>query len=586
MALAKLSIDIEARLAGLQAGLDKAGVLAEKQAERIQRAFASVQGVASSLGAGLVATITVGGLASMIRSTVDGIDKLNDLKDATGASIENLSALEDVALRTGTSIDTVGDAVVKLNQVLGNATPGSGAEAAFKALGLSVAELKRLDPAQALQQVAVALSGFADDGNKARLVQELFGKSIREVAPLLKDLAESGALVAKVTTEQADEAERFNKNLAALSATVTGLARDLAGPLVTGVNAFAEALKNLKAAGGAGGFFGSIGKEFKANILTDELRTAVRDLEAIQSRIDFGEKGLERRRDAQRAYIKDLQRQMMQVSDELKGYANVAGPLPADYGNEGRNARLPSLPATIGSSTTAGKTTSKSTPWIADSVQVFQAEQLREAMEAIDKINKEWQPAQWFGGEASLYEAQLLRNAFEEIDALNKKAAEEVKANVKDSKALGREVGDELALIFSSAAGEAITKFESLRDVLKGVLADLAQIALRETVTKPLSGMLSGALKGFDIFSLFGGLPSFDVGTPYVPRDMVAKIHKGERIVPAAQNRGGGVGGLNYAPVINIDSRSDQAQVAQLVGQMLAADKQALFEHLRAQGAM
>lgn len=34
------------------------------------------------------------------------------------------------------------------------------------------------------------------------------------------------------------------------------------------------------------------------------------------------------------------------------------------------------------------------------------------------------------------------------------------------------------------------------------------------------------------------GMPSFDVGTPYVPRDMIAKIHQGERIIPAAQNKG------------------------------------------------
>lgn len=44
------------------------------------------------------------------------------------------------------------------------------------------------------------------------------------------------------------------------------------------------------------------------------------------------------------------------------------------------------------------------------------------------------------------------------------------------------------------------------------------------------------------------GLPSFDVGTNYVPRDMVAQIHEGEAIVPKPYNpAAGGFDGFGRA---------------------------------------
>ena len=63
-----------------------------------------------------------------------------------------------------------------------------------------------------------------------------------------------------------------------------------------------------------------------------------------------------------------------------------------------------------------------------------------------------------------------------------------------------------------------------------------------------------------------GALPSFDVGTDYVPRDMVAQIHKGERIVPAANNRPGALGGHSVSVVINMGGSGSPAEVRRAGG--------------------
>lgn len=610
MPIAKLSIDLEARLAGLQAGLDKAGLLAEKQAASISGAFNKANAAATALGATLAGALGAAGITALFRATVDGLDKLNDLSDATGASVENLSALEDIALRTGASMDVAGDAIVKMNKALADAKPGSDAAAAFEALNLSVEELKRLDPVEAFQKLAVSLGNFANDGNKARIVQELFGKSLKEVAPLLKDVAEAGRLQDTVTTEQAQAAETFNKQIFALQKNAVDLARTISGPLVAALNELYGALKG----DGAGALSQYLAVPLQAvTVLGANVAFVMRGIgteiggiaaqAAAVARLDF--KGA--------ATIGEIMREDAKAAreefDKLERRLLTIGSVPqASYSNEGRNAaaRLPSLPAALGGGK-AGKP-GASAAYPLDSVAVYQAEQLREDFEAIDKINRAWEPTQYVNA-GDLFEAELLRKAFEEIAEVNRQAEK----SVKDLKEPVNEVGQELGLVFSSAAGEAIAKFENLRQVLKGVLADIAQIAIKKTITEPLGKFIGDSLKGFSLANLFAANgQAFGAGGQVQPfarggvvdSPTLFKFAKGtglmgeagpEAILPLQRGRGGKLGvavqggmgrALTYAPVIHIDSRSDQAQVAQLVGQMLAADKQALFEYMRAQGAM
>lgn len=65
------------------------------------------------------------------------------------------------------------------------------------------------------------------------------------------------------------------------------------------------------------------------------------------------------------------------------------------------------------------------------------------------------------------------------------------------------------------------------------------------------------------IGSFFSNLLSFDTGTDYVPQDMVAKIHKGERIIPAAQNRPG-YGGVTVSNNFTISGPMDRRTQMQI----------------------
>jgi hypothetical protein len=58
------------------------------------------------------------------------------------------------------------------------------------------------------------------------------------------------------------------------------------------------------------------------------------------------------------------------------------------------------------------------------------------------------------------------------------------------------------------------------------------------------------------------------IGTPYVPRDMIAMIHQGERIIPAAENRAGGRGGDTYAITVQIPPGAAGSEMRRAAGSL------------------
>lgn len=122
---------------------------------------------------------------------------------------------------------------------------------------------------------------------------------------------------------------------------------------------------------------------------------------------------------------------------------------------------------------------------------------------------------------------------------------------------------------------------DAMMDAVKSITSALNKLAA-EAIAKQLFG--AGSSGGGFLSSIFGslfgggggGIPSFDVGTPYVPRDTLALVHRGEAIIPAGQNLGGRNGGLAVTNHFHIsgpvDSRTqDQIAAAAARGSQRAA---------------
>jgi len=344
MALATLSVDLEARLAKFEQGMDRAGRLLEKlgsgattTGKRISEIFAGNL-LADAAGQALQRLVT------FFPQVADGVLAIKDLAEATGSSVESISALDDVARRSGDSLQAVEGVLIKFNAALKEADGQNGISQALKAIGLDAKELRDLDPAEALQRAAVAINGFADDGNRARLTQELFGKGVKDAATFLRDLAEAGKLSAKVTTEQAEEVDKFNKEIAGLQTNIVGLARDITFELLPSINGWLEKIRGADFSK----FFNVFKQEINANLVTDELARVVAQIESLQAVEE--RQGLtpllQRKMAALREEAASLSREAMLASDALKGLVGIAPPPNAGGGRGFVNPALakPSLP--------------------------------------------------------------------------------------------------------------------------------------------------------------------------------------------------------------------------------------------------
>lgn len=224
-----LTIEMAANIGRLTTDMSQAKDVVGKTMKSIE---GSVQ-LARTAFIGLTGITSVGMFASMINESIAAEAELKRLSIQTGVSVEALSAIKGVAKSSGTDVGTAAAAMNKLQKNLAGANEESkGAAQALKALGVNFEDFQRLKADEQMLTVAKAMDRFQDGGGKSAAAMMLFGKSGAQLLPMMQELAEKNELVGKVTTENAERALEYEKNMRSLEAAGNAWKRQLAEDLL------------------------------------------------------------------------------------------------------------------------------------------------------------------------------------------------------------------------------------------------------------------------------------------------------------------------------------------------------------------
>lgn len=199
---------------------------------------------------GQIARDAIDHFANWAKQTVANAAALNDLSQIAGSSVEEISKLQNSFKISGAE-NQLRTMIEHMNSAMRDIGPGAKlAREQLALLGITTR-----DPVDAINQLALTIERYRDGQDKAEVVQNTFGRGMQSLVPVLHDLTEHQDIAATVTTRQASEAEKLEKQLRELRVRSHELSDVLLDELVPAMNS----LLSLTMQGGWKGFVAWLG---------------------------------------------------------------------------------------------------------------------------------------------------------------------------------------------------------------------------------------------------------------------------------------------------------------------------------------
>ena len=538
--MARLTIDIEARLASFQDTLNNIERSTGRLAGRLDKAFS---GVAKSLGP--LAAVLGGGLfANFIKGSIEAQAALDDLSESTSLSVEFLSQLKQLTQVTGADLDGVAAAAGKFARSIGEALGGDkGAQQAFRDVGISVDDLRTKGIDELFTTFAKAIAEAEDPTLAIGTAVKLAGREAANQIPTFRDLATIGLEQANVSTEQAAKAEQLLNSMRRLQRVTTDLGNELATLLVPRLADIAEELTNAVAAGNSFvGVLKAIGQvvglgstqteQFVRD--TNRLLELQRKLGELESTARPGQRDVyvQLRIDTLREEITLLD-QTLQAQRKVREQQDSAASRPAVRINRPVANELPKVRAAASNAIREVEDyTARINQVVAGAINdsaVVKTRELQDAIRALDELFLDGRvPIDIYASalEKLTGKAEDAKAPVDELAGLLARTTDAVQENANrltsladnaffDGKITERQrdqllelvngyqkAGDaakesgnaarDLGLIFVSSAEDAIAKWEGFGKFFKGLEQDLLRFGTRKLLTEPLINAASG----------------------------------------------------------------------------------------------
>ena len=168
--LGAVKVRIEADSSGLESGMKRASSSLRRGAGELRQSANQF----AKWGAAAAAAAAVAG-AAIYKSTSRTIDQLAKTSDRLGIATDRLSELRFAAEQTGVAANTLDMGLQRMTRRISEAAQGAGeAKDAIKELGLDAQALARMSPDQQFRQIAEAMQGVSNQGDRVRLAMRLF----------------------------------------------------------------------------------------------------------------------------------------------------------------------------------------------------------------------------------------------------------------------------------------------------------------------------------------------------------------------------------------------------------------------------